>query len=95
MQSGLTVRSNAVAYGHSHPFFANHWQMKQGVGCDSKKHWDSYDDDDMNRYNRNMTPQDMESAEAIGLPLYLVTPTRVRVMVYREVGTRWRVQRVR
>jgi len=89
----LTVRSNAIAYGHSHPFL-NHAQANEGIGCLEQKNWDRERVEELNVANRDFSDEDRDAAETRGLPLYLVTPRRNTVRVYREVDGRWDSERI-
>ncbi len=87
----LIVTANAVGYAHSHPFFANHGQMKEGRGCLRKKSWTFREDERANMTNRHFSDKDKDFAKRRDRPLYLITPLRDQVKVYRKDSSgRWR-----
>ena len=86
----LIVTANAVGYAHSHPFFTNPVQTIRGRGCLRKKSWTAGQEDGMNDTNRHFSPRDMDTARRLVKPLYLITPNRDRVKVYRKNASgRW------
>ena len=87
----LTTRTETppIAYGHSHPYFSNHRQMNEGAGCLRERNWDRRHPPRWNIQNSDFSPADRTAAESRRVPLYLLTPKRLHVKVYRQTSGRW------
>ena len=89
---GLVPRSNAIAYGHSHPYFVSAREANDGVGC-FKESWSNGSVLwNLNSRNREFSDNDKKLAKRHGVPHYLLGSTRVDMWVYRQVSSRWEVQ---
>ena len=87
----IAASDDAIAYGHSHPYFTNYPQLNKWQGCFGEKSWGRGDDVTKNRENRIFSDNDRHFAKnEVGLPFYLITPDRRTVKVYRKnAGGRW------
>ena len=78
---------DAVAYGHSHPYFRYTYQMNAGKGCGNSRRTAEIDHTDeslrkFNRYSWKFSESDKQWVEAMKKSLYLVGGLRNGVWFY-------------
>ena len=86
----IRTTSLSVAAGHTHPYFRNTSEVRYGRGCFGRKNYTQAELNTLNRDNRNFSTCsssqvcDTSSAQSRNKPLYLGTPQRNAVKVYRK-----------